>query len=473
MTQLSTQVEASAAMGLYDLHRVSEGAVLGVLRELFGWRKLRNLNADERKNFPGIDLADDEAQVAVQVTGTPDLAKLKYTIETFLAHKLDKHYKRLVIYVLTRKQASYSQDAIDRIAHDRIAVSGSSDILDFRDVCTKAAHADPKQLLTVLEVLRSYFRGGLASGLADVDFDPPTQNSERVSLNLVEIYLPQRLYIADLRDDLEGFKAKRARNERKLLREALTALNLRVPSGYEISGRQLITFQSLDDAQGPFARLIELGTVTPLAPREYYSNDEDRERIFKSLLRLTLQQKLYKHRVQWMHEDGLFAFLPHDDGDLLREETWVGQKTSTRRVYEKKLNKNDPNKTFICKHFAFSTDFLLIDRQWYAALTPDWYFSYGDAYRRSRYAEESLKWLKKQEVNRTVSDHFRFLTSWLTKIDQEDLFDQSNSRSTSLTFGEVVSFPNHPAVPDEAWLPLRDASDDDQDSPIKGLFDAP
>jgi hypothetical protein len=36
-----------------------------------------------------------------------------------------------------------------------------------------------------------------------------------------------------------------------------------------------------------------------------------------------------------------------------------------------------------------------------------------------------------------------------------------------------VSFPNHPALPDETWLPLRDASEDNEDSPIKGLFDAP
>ena len=41
MSQLATQVEAASAMQMYDIHNVSENLVLGVLRELYGWRHLR------------------------------------------------------------------------------------------------------------------------------------------------------------------------------------------------------------------------------------------------------------------------------------------------------------------------------------------------------------------------------------------------------------------------------------------------
>lgn len=472
MAQLEKEVEASSAMGSFDTHKASEGLVLGVLRELYGWKGLRNLNATEKTNFPGIDLADDEAGVAIQVTGTPSLEKIKSTIETFLAHGLEKRYRRLIAYVLVRKQSSYSKDAIERVANSRIAFNSTDDIVDMRDICAQAAIVEPSRLSAALEVVRAYMRGGVAAGLAEADFDPPSSVTERASLNLLEVYFPQSLYIADLRDDITP-AGKSVRNQRKHIRETLLQMNLRVPSGYEVSGQQLITFQPLDNSQGPFARVVDLGTVTPLRPHEFYGADEDRERIFKSLLRFTLQQKLYQHRVQWMHEDNLFAFLPHNDADLLREETWTGYKKATRRVYERKINKNDPSRTFICKHFAFGADFLLNEKCWYVALTPDWYFSHGDNYRRSRYADESLTWLKKTEVNRTVTDHFRFLTSWLTALDQEDLFAAASAQAPTLTFGETVSFANHPALPDEAWLPLRDASDDNDDSPIKGLFDAP
>lgn len=473
MSQLVTQVESSSAMGHFDIHKVSEGLVLGVMRELYGWRKLRNLNAEERVNFPGIDLADDTAGVAVQVTGTSTLEKVKGTVETFLAHGLEKRYQRLIVYVLTRKQSTYSQDAIDRVASGRISVTASDDILDVRDVCAKAASVEPRQLSAALEVARSYMRGGVGAGLSEADFDPPALPVERATLNLIEVYFPQQLYIADLRDDVARASGKRGRNERKLIRSTLEELKLRVPSSYEVSSRQLITFHALDDSQGPFARLIELGTVTPLRPSEFYGNNEDQERIFKSLLRFTLQQKLHKHRVRWFYEDGLFAFLPMDDKDLLREETWTGYKKASRRVFERKLNKNDPDKTFICKHFAFATDFVLNKGRWYVALTPDWYFSFGDDYRRSRFADESLKWLKRREVNRTVTDHFRFLSSWLTSLDQDDLFDLAAGAAPTLTFGEMLLFDNHPVLPDETWLPLRDPAEDDEDSPIKGLFDTP
>lgn len=471
MSQLATQVEAASAMQMYDINKVSENLVLGVLRELYGWRHLRNLNSTERANFPGIDLADDVAGVAVQVTATSTLDKIRSTIETFLAHGLDKKYKRVVIYVLGRKQASYSQDSIDRAAKGQFKLDASNDILDHRDVCGVAVESDPKHVVAALEVVRTYMRGGVQKGLGEEDFDPPDSPPERVNLNLVEVYFPSTLYIADLRDDLEAFRSKKGRNERKMVGEVLRSMGLRAPSDYEVSGRQLITFHVLDDTHGPFAQVIELGTVTPLQAREFYGANEDRERVFKSLLRFTLQQKLYKHGVRWKHEDGLFIFVPWADSDLIREENWVGQRASKRTVYERKLNKKDPNKTFLCKHFAFAVDFVFSAGRWYVAITPDWYFSFGDDFRRSVYADENLSWLKRKEVNSTVGGHFRFLTAWLSTLDQDDLFESIKSPAATLSLGEAVSFSNHPALPDDTWLPLRDESDDGEESQTVSLFE--
>ncbi len=97
MSQLVTQVEASTAMSQFDVHKVSENLMLGVLRELYGWTGLRNLNADDKVNFPGIDLADDAAGVAVQITGSNSLDKVKETIQAFLSHDLDKRYQHLKV----------------------------------------------------------------------------------------------------------------------------------------------------------------------------------------------------------------------------------------------------------------------------------------------------------------------------------------------------------------------------------------
>ena len=459
-------------MQLFDINKVSEDLMLGVLRDVYGWAGLRNLNAQEKANFPGIDLADDGARVAIQVTATPTLDKIKSTIATFLKHNLDQRYGRLLIYVLTRKQASYSEKALDRATKGRLDFSAARDVVDFRDVCAAAANISPDRLRSALDVVRAYERGGTARGLDASDFDPPPTSFERVNLNLIGVYFPSTLFVADVRADALGQSLSSGRSQRKLVRNVLIELGKRAPSDFEVHARQLVTFHPLDDPHGPFSSLVELGTVTPLQPREYFQASDDQDRVFRSLLRLALQQKLFRHGIRWMHEDNLFVFVPLNDGNTLREETWVGHKTSTRRVYERKLNKNDPNKTLVCKHFAFAVDFVLADDAWYMAIVPDWYFSYGDDYRRSIYADASITWLKKREVNRTVSDHFRFLTSWLCALDQNDLFSGDRKSGPTLTFGEVASFDNHPALADDSWLPIRSIADDDDASPLRGLFDA-
>ncbi len=143
-------------MGHFDFHKVAESLMCSVLRELYSWKGLKNLNVDGKKNFPSIDLADEELGVAVQITGSASLSKVKDTIEIFLEHELDTRYRRLVVYVLSHKQKSYSQESIDRSTQGRIAISAIDDILDFRDLCSRAEQCHPVQLEAALEALKAY-----------------------------------------------------------------------------------------------------------------------------------------------------------------------------------------------------------------------------------------------------------------------------------------------------------------------------
>ena len=474
LSELVLNVEGASAMQMYDLHKLSEGVVLGLFREILGLTNIRNLNATERKNFPAIDLADDTKRFAVQVTATPTLEKVKGTLSTFLQHNLTASYDRLLVYVLVRKQNSYSQTTIDTITQGRLDFRPDRDILDFRDLLATAVDLPPAKVRAAVEVLKSHKRGGHPAGLADADFDPPSV-LEAASLNLVEIYFPPQLYVGELLPQVKPtVRSGRTSVGRQAIRAHLKDTGHWAPTDFEVNARRVITFHSLEDRNNPFATIVDLGTVTPITPSEFSDIDDDHERVFKSLLRLCLQQKLFKHDVTWKHDEGLFIFVPRQDGDLLREETWVGHKLTSRRVFERKLNKNDPDKTFVCKHFAFSVDFVRADDRWFAALTPDWYFSNGEEYRRSRFADQNLSWLKRRENNRTVNDHFRFLVSWLCKLDEEDLFSNSKPNSPQVSFGEVVRFSNHPALDDDQWLPIKDeVVDDDARYQEARLFDTP
>src|SRR5690606_17135557 len=117
-----------------------------------GWTDLRNLNR-EQANFPGIDLADDTRRVAVQVTATADIGKLKYTLEQFLSRDLHQRYDRLIVYVLTAKQGSYSQAAVDSVCESKHKFSARNDVWDYKELCTLAADAEPHKLQAALNHL--------------------------------------------------------------------------------------------------------------------------------------------------------------------------------------------------------------------------------------------------------------------------------------------------------------------------------
>lgn len=162
---LVNKVEGSTAMQLYDLNRLAENVVLGLFQEILNLPQLHNLNATERENFPGIDLADDAVRLAVQVTATTNLEKIKDTLSTFLRHNLNTSYDRLIVYVLTRRQTSYSQSSIDKVVQGRFNFNAKDDIFDFRYLLEKATHLPPAKVKAAVEVLKNYNHGFEPVGL--------------------------------------------------------------------------------------------------------------------------------------------------------------------------------------------------------------------------------------------------------------------------------------------------------------------
>lgn len=465
---LTREVESSVAMGHFDINVICENVVCDLLKELYSLPALRSLNAEEKKNFPAIDLADDKARVAIQVTATTTLVKIKSTLSKFLKHKLNERYDRLIVYVLTSKQGSYSQAAVDKLLNKRFEFDTRENIWDYRDISAQAAGVKPQTLNSAFEALRSYTRG-VAVGLAAEDFNPPDDPPESLALNTVEVYCPDTLYVADL---LPEVAPNRGRVNRKSVRTALAEFGLVPPSDFEVRAKQLLTFHDLENNDNPFAKVIDGGTITPMSPYEFHSIDEDHDRTFKSMLRLLLQQQIYRHGVVWMHEDSLFVFYPREPGDDLRTEPWVGKRASARKVFERKMNKKDPSKVFSVKHLAFATQFLFLDDRWHLAITPNWYFSFGDSFRRSGFADKQLSGIKRLEKNRSVHDQFRFWADWLTRCDEKDLFSDRAQAGPALAFGNTTTIGGAPALDETLWEPLPDVDTDDVHPDFQTSFDS-
>lgn len=469
VAQFRNEVEAASAMSHFDTHKVAENVICGLLRELCDWPDLHNLNT-EQANFPGIDLADDNARIAIQVTATADIAKIKHTIEKFVKHSLHLRYDRLIVYVLSTKQGSYSQTAIDTTCEGKFQFSSSHDVWGYQELCSKAADASPQKLQAALNHLKAYLRG-VPIGLADEDIDPPLAPSEALTANLVDVYFPATLYVAQLNIDLVDKHGKRKPGLwRTTIREFNQENELRSPSAYIVHSKTLITFFDLTDSNNPYRHLIEPGTTEAHRSKDFWTIDEDHERVFKSLLRFSLQQRLFQEHVRWENDAKEFVFLPHKNGANQREEAWLGEKKAKRSVFVRKFYKTDPSRVFMQKHLSFSVDFLYFDESWFMSITPGWFFSHGSDFKKSGYSHDNLSWIKRQENNQQVVNHFRFIAAWLQSIDEADLFSEKNVRDSFLSFGQALRFDGAPSLDESKWAALPVPSEDETEQRLR-FFD--
>ena len=71
-----SRVRLANAVNYTDINLVAEDLLEVLLKQVYGWKHLENLNRTQQ-NYPGIDLGDSEARVAVQVTSRADAKKVK------------------------------------------------------------------------------------------------------------------------------------------------------------------------------------------------------------------------------------------------------------------------------------------------------------------------------------------------------------------------------------------------------------
>lgn len=159
LSDLVRQVEMSSKAGHLDINKLSEDVVCGLLRELYQYDELRNLNADKQQNYPGIDLADDHARVAVQVTADRRLKKVTDTLQTAVNKSYFNSYDKFIICILTNKQDRYKNSAISQICDGKINFDPKTDIIDHRDIYTQATIAPPPRLKAAFDHLSAYLDG--------------------------------------------------------------------------------------------------------------------------------------------------------------------------------------------------------------------------------------------------------------------------------------------------------------------------
>lgn len=476
MSIFALQVQNAAAMGKTDINRVSEVVLVPLFVEIFGYKNLKNLNDTAQANYPGIDLGDETARVAIQVTSSSDNEKIKDTLLKFIKYELYKKYDRLIIYILTNKQKTYSGSGHEEIIQGKFTFNKDENIKDYRDLLAVVKGFQVNKARKIENILEINFGNRNTPLLMDTS----PHGTEDVFLNLIEISFPKTIYVADLvvnRDEViensrteGGAWLKRTASTREVAQADLKQQGLSFATDWECHENKVVTFHDLYDENLRLTKIIDQGTVTPLATERFYTIDgkvdENRERVFKSLLRRCLQQKLFHQHVHWQNQDNLFIF-SEVEGEPKRTEQWFGEKENERKVYERTMKNNKPDEILICKHLAFGVQFKRFGNQWYLIINPDWFFSWN-GYKKSIFGVEKIKWLKKEEDNKQVFNHFRFIVYFLSHEEPASFFDDKPGYRF-LSLGNMVKFNSAPVLNDQVWNPPKprevgDTDDDDENS---------
>lgn len=108
LSGVSNEVETRCKLGLTDLNRFLEDFFKDLLNILLDL-SLRNLNED-RSNYPGMDLGDEKARIAIQVTSDRSSSKVNDTLRRI--SEMDGNlYERVIVLVIRSRQSSYTLDS--------------------------------------------------------------------------------------------------------------------------------------------------------------------------------------------------------------------------------------------------------------------------------------------------------------------------------------------------------------------------
>ena len=202
------------------------------------------------------------SRIAVQVTSTSDLKKIKNTLSKFIENKLENEYDKLYIFIITQKQSKYDQSKID-IIQNGVFDFKVSDIIDRTDIYTELnSQNDLEKINKICVLLEKQFSDNkpelkkcdlYCKGLQEYDkyienlytyldikgFSPKINNT-LVKINLKNIYVPLKLKLESEFDVIEKDSSKTENEIIYSIEDALKTFDNLVVLGDPGSGKSTV-----------------------------------------------------------------------------------------------------------------------------------------------------------------------------------------------------------------------------------------
>lgn len=176
LSKLKLSIQPRNKLGLFDLNTHCEdffGEILNIVKKI----NLKNLN-QEKSNYPGIDLGDQNARVAYQITTDKSTQKVKNTLNNILP-KDKELYDDFYIFIIGEKQSQYT---VDEALLRKNNFDINKNIIDLNDVYKKALSLN----LDDLEILYNLIRKDLLRVEAELEIPNANGSYENSIYNHLE-----------------------------------------------------------------------------------------------------------------------------------------------------------------------------------------------------------------------------------------------------------------------------------------------
>jgi adenylate kinase family enzyme len=246
LSRFREQVKILNSNGEFSINIHAENILIKILNQIYGC-DLTNVNYEERKNYPSIDLRDTKNKIAFQITSTGTLGKVKSTIRQFKENKFHEKFDRLYMFVISDKQKKYEQEKIDEIVGGEF-VFMSENILDRTDIYLKLNEKNDINQISIIEAL-------LEEQFADNANELSKWDKYCKGLNEYDSYISNLYQYLDIK----GFSPKINSTQVKIkLSDIYVPLELNLEGDFDEEGKEKKVY-SIEDALFNFGRIVVLG----------------------------------------------------------------------------------------------------------------------------------------------------------------------------------------------------------------------
>lgn len=470
LSSLRREIEVARNMGKGDHFTIAEDVVCPVLSVLYDLSNLDNLNVSEHQNYPAIDLGDDKSGVAFQITSQVTTNKIESTLDTFFSHGLHSRYERLIFLALYDKQTTYPQERINEHVQAAFDFDLNRDVLGLQDLERKIAEAKTPKLSQVVQILSDELTEGYV--ISPKISGKPEQ--EHLLSNLIEIDVPNFIYVADLAIDREKliettweieevYNLPKRASWSQVIKTALRLDQEPPVNDFMIHSGSLLTFHDLRNSDERLSEYVFQESVKKTRSEEFVGESGDHRRRFSYLVDRCFSQLVYHLGIRFHSSERQYFFLSDEDELEPRKEHWTSNQRS-RKVYDPTID--EEGGLWYAKHLSFSTQFIRIIDQWYLSRTPDWYWSFNGYFDTYSKIGEKREWIKNREYNNNVRNHFRFIYEYLRREVRNIISDRKLDSYAFLSIGDRQTVGPAPSLNDELWHRRRERKKADADDEI-------